>query len=89
MVDTFIEVIESLYPTPEEYSDNGRFFYWMDYACELDMLLYRPEDGVNSYMLERLQKLKKDTAEHDALTDVASTLEEVLPSVYKGVFVYE
>lgn len=89
-IDKILDAIESLYPTPDEYSDNDRFFYWMDYACELDSVRYNIGDpDQNSYINQRLQSFKKDSAEHDALTDVASTLEELYPTEYKGAFVYE
>jgi len=75
---------------PDEYSDNSKFYHWMDYACELDDLLNQSVEGFNmgSYINTRLAKLVKDTPQHNALTDVASTLEETLPTEYKGLFVY-
>lgn len=88
-VDKVVDIIDSLYPTPEEYSDNEKFFYWMDYACELDVILFKDGPDRNSYVAGQIQKLKKDTAGHDANTDVASTLLERYPTEYKGVFYSE
>ena len=91
MLDKILDVVESLYPTPDEYGDNGKFFYWMDYACELDDVMSRIHGGDdwNSYVNQQLKKFVKDTAKYDAYVDVASSLEEVIPSKFKGVFVYE
>ncbi|MNC20729.1 hypothetical protein D3C75_686920 [compost metagenome] len=90
-IDTVLSVIESLYPTSDEYSDNAKFYHWLDYACELDYLLNQSVEDfdMGSYINTRLAQLVKDTPQHNALTDVASNLEEALPTEYKGVFKYE
>jgi hypothetical protein len=84
-------MIEVLYPDPNDYSDNERFFYWMDYACELDEITnvaYIESERLAEYLNMRMGKLKKDTPQHDAYVDTASNLEENVAE-YKGVFVYE
>lgn len=90
-MDKQLDIIEGLYPDFREYADNAQFFYWMDYACELDVIrnvVYDDDKDVVAYLNERMLKLSNVGAEHHAATDVASTLEESLPQ-FKGVFKYE
>lgn len=94
--DTTLSIIESLYPDFNEYANNERFFHWMDYACELDVLLataYAEESdfgiGLVEMLNSKIKGLRAGSAEHDACVDVASTLEESLPTHFKGKFKYE
>lgn len=89
MIETVYEIIASLQPDFKEFADNTQYHYWMDYACELDVLQIIPEDGLVTHLNERMDKLLSSSPEHHACVDVASTLEEALPSTYKGVFKYE
>lgn len=89
MANTEIAIIESLQPDFNEFADNTQYHYWMDYACELDVLQVVAETNLVGHLNERMTKLSSSRAEHQACVDVASTLEEALPSTYKGVFKYE
>lgn len=88
-LDAQYAIIESLYPTFDEYADNSMFHHWMEYACELDMILYHYNDDLINHINTRLLKLRAGSPEHDACVDVASTLEETIPNQFKGVFKYE
>jgi hypothetical protein len=86
------DIIESLYPDFKEYADNAQFHYWMEYACELDEVVnvvYIEDDKLIAYLNKRMSMLSSSKPEHHACTDVASTLEESIPSKFKGVFTYE
>lgn len=83
------EIIDSLYPTFDEYADNSKFHYWMEYACELDMVMHHYNEDLIEHINTRLLKLRAGSAEHDACVDVASTLEETIPKQFKGVFKYD
>lgn len=87
---TVDDVIVALQPAMEEYSDNAEFFHWMDYACELDeiaLVNHRGEDIV-TYLNKRMDGYPSSHAKHHAATDVATTLESLIPQ-YKGLFKYE
>jgi len=91
-VDKVLNIIESLYPDFKEYADNEQFHYWMEYACELDELMFlagEVDKDYIDYLNKRIFMLSSNKPEHQACTDVASTLEEAIPSKFKGVFVYE
>lgn len=88
--DTTLAIVEALYPDFNDYADNARFDYWMDYACELDILMSAAyTETIVDYLNSRLLKLRASSPEHDACVDVASNLEESQPTIYKGVFKYE
>lgn len=89
MSETVYEIIASLQPDFKEFADNTQYHYWMDYACELDVLEVVAGDNLVGHLNERMAKLASSRAEHQACVDVASTLEEALPEKYKGVFKYE
>lgn len=89
MNDKELDILDCLQPNFVEYADNSQFHYWMDYACELDVLQILPEDGLVAHLNERFGKLLSSSPEHHACVDVASTFEEVFPEKYKGVFKYE
>lgn len=83
-------IIMAMMPDMADYADNSMFHHWMDYACELDeiaLVNYRGEDVV-AYLNKRIEKYPSTHAINHACTDVASTLESVLPTTYKGVFKY-
>lgn len=89
--DKVIDIIRSLEPDFSEYTDNGNFFYWMDYATELDDIeneVHINDDLVVEYLNKRF-KINAPRPAYDACVDVASTLEEALPEQFKGVFKYE
>ena len=91
-IDTVLDIIESLYPDFKEYADNEKFHYWMEYACELDELRFltgEVDKDYIDYLNKRMSMLSSNKPEHQACTDVASTLEEAIPSKFKGVFKYE
>lgn len=91
MTDMIDTVIQTLQPAMEEYSDNGRFFHWMDYACELDDLAILNYKGDKQVFIDHINKRISDYpsghAKNHACTDVASTVESLVPE-YKGVFKY-
>lgn len=83
----------SFQPNMEEYADNGKFFYWMDYACEIDdICIANFEDDTGQKLIDHLNQVMysktSDKPEHHAAVDVASTLESLYPEYFKGVFVY-
>lgn len=85
-IDNIIQVMQ---PGMEEYADNALFHHWMDYACELDdiaLVNYRGED-VTAYLNKRMAGYPSAHAKHHAATDIASTLESLIPE-YKNVFKY-
>lgn len=89
--DKVLSIIESLYPDFREYADNEQFFYWMDYACELDDVVNVVDTDdrmIIDYLNKRMSMLSSNKPEHHACTDVASTLEEVLSIKFKGLFKY-
>lgn len=93
-IDKQLDIIESLYPDFTEYADNKLFHHWMEYACELDEIMnvvYRMDDGNSlvAHLNQRMLQLRSTSAEYNACVDVASTFEEALPTLYKGVFKYE
>lgn len=89
-MDLEIAIINSLRPNFKEVCDNKMFQHWVDYEMELDEIDYHLRGGeLVSYVNKRLLKLRSGSSEHDAVVDVASTLEESQSSVYKGVFKYE
>lgn len=74
--EKLLDIIDSLQPITEEYADNERFFYWMDYACELDVLsILVYGDSAMSYLKERLQK-GLGGPELDAVNDFVLTANE-------------
>lgn len=76
MKDNILNIIESLQPG-DEYNDNAMFYYWMDYACELDSLALEVYgDQGKAYCEKRLQSLADGSPEHDALTDVMLTIQQ-------------
>lgn len=71
-----LDIIDSLQPA-DEYNDNHMFYYWMDYACELDSLALEVYgDQGKAYCEKRLQSLTDGSPEHHALTDVLLTTKE-------------
>jgi hypothetical protein len=91
--DKTLSIIESLYPDFSEYANNADFYHWMNYACELDVIIASAYDNTNEaiteYLNKRMLQVRSSSAEHDACVDVASTLEETLPETFVGVFKYE
>ena len=86
-----IDIINSLQPDFSEYANNGNFFYWMDYATELDDIendVHINDDLFVDYLNKHF-KTSTPGPKHDARVDVASNLEESLPEQFKGVFKYE
>jgi len=87
---TVDSIIQSLMPDMADYADNSLFYHWMDYACELDeitLVNYRDENLVE-YLNKRIEKYPSAHAVNHACTDLAITLESLLPNTYKGVFKY-
>lgn len=83
-------IVMALMPDMADYADNSLFHHWMNYACELDeiaLVNYRGEDLVD-YLNKRIEKYTSTHAVNHACTDVAITLESLLPNTYKGVFKY-
>lgn len=80
-----------LQPNMEDYADNGKFFYWMDYAQELDDIALVNFNGnsVVDYMNKVMEKELSTSPKHHACVDVASSLEEKLPAEFAGKFKYE
>lgn len=75
--DKILDIIESLQPTGEDYDDNTRFYHWLEYACELDMLAYSVWDGKGADIVaKRLTQLSEGSPQHDAITDVMLTANE-------------
>lgn len=84
------DITEAMQPDMADYADDAKFYYWMDYACELDeiaLVAYRG-DGVVEYLNERMAKYTSDRPQHHACVDVATTMENLIPE-HKGVFKYE
>jgi hypothetical protein len=90
MSNTAIDkIIESLQPSMAEYADNSNFHYWMDYACELDILTlmnFKDEDLV-TYINKRIKDKFDADPEHHACVDVAACIETHFAE-YSGKFVY-
>lgn len=83
-------IVMALMPDMVDYADNSLFHHWMDYACELDeiaLVNYRGEDLVE-YLNKRIEKFTSTNPVNHACTDVAITLESLLPNEYKGEFKY-
>lgn len=92
--DKVIAIVASLYPDFTEYADNSKFFYLMDYACQLDVIQetvdrFPDKDVLKEMLNTKISTLRSGSAEHDACVDVASNLEEAMPDQFKGVFKYE
>lgn len=74
--EKILDIIKSLLPG-DEYNDDTMFFYWMDYACELDSLALEVHgDQGKAYCEKRLQSLSDGSPEHHALTDVMLTIQQ-------------
>lgn len=74
--EKILDIIESLQPG-DEYNDDTMFYYWMDYACELDSLALEVYgDQGKAYCEKRLQSLTGGSPEHHALIDVMLTTKE-------------
>lgn len=84
-------IIDNLQPNMEEYADNAKFYYWMDYACELDHLLvlgYQDDPQPLIQYVNKLMTTKLELSpEHHACVDVATSLEAQM-NEFKGVFTY-
>lgn len=80
-------IVGIMQPNFEEFADDTQFQYWMDYACELDEILYNSTGDVVEYLNERMSNLLSSKPEHHACVDVATTLESLSDS-YKGKFKY-
>lgn len=86
LIDT---IIDKLQPTPAEYMNDTDFMHRMEYACELDNLsgLNYINDGFVEHINKVMASKSSNAPEHEACTDVASTIESLIPS-YAGKFVY-
>jgi hypothetical protein len=72
-----LDIIDSLQPDGDDYHNNERFYHWLDYACELDELLFAVYDGKGKeFVTKRLTQLTEGSAQHDAITDVMLTIQE-------------
>lgn len=87
LIDTITIILQ---PNMEDYADNSKFFYWMDYAQELDDIALVNYNGnsVVDYLNKMMAQELSLSPKHHACVDVASTLETLKPT-YKGVFKYE
>lgn len=94
MDDLIDTIIQKLQPAMEEYADNSQFFHWMDYACELDVIALENFKSDNTletlpvYLNKRMKDYPSGHAINHACTDVASTVESLIPE-YRGKFKYE
>jgi hypothetical protein len=75
--EKLLDIIDSLQPTPDEYSVHERFYYLLDYACELDVLsILVYSDQALAHVKDRLEKGVDGTAEYDAVADFVLTANE-------------
>ena len=82
-------IIQSLYPSFEEYAERADD-YWMKYAVALDDIDYEAETSDSTKGLGVINKLLQrasTTPEHHAACDVASTIES-LDKSFVGKFKY-
>lgn len=87
LIDTITVILQ---PNMEDYADNAKFFYWMDYAQELDdiALVNYNDNSVVDYLNKMMASELSLSPKHHACVDVASTLENLKPTC-KGAFKYE
>lgn len=76
-------VCQAMQPDMSEYADNTLMVRWCDYAVYLDEFIYTAEnDGVEAfvtYVNSILRDKLSTSVEHEAATDVASTLQNLYP----------
>lgn len=90
-VDLVHTIIETLQPDFSDYADNAQFNHWMDYACELDeiqLVYHKDETELVPYLNKKIATLSSTRPQHHACVDVASTLSNLNPLMYRGVFEY-
>lgn len=82
-------IMDALRPSFAEVCDNKMFTHWVNYEIEIDEIQYHTIDkeSLVEYLNKRMAKVRAGSAEQDACVDVASTLEETLPT-YQGEFQY-
>lgn len=82
-------IMNALRPNFSEVCDNKMFQHWLDYEIEIDEIQYHTIDkeSLVEYLNKRMAKIRAGSSQQDACVDVASTLQETLPS-YQGVFKY-
>lgn len=84
-------IIQAMQPTFDEYADNSQFYWNMDYACELDILVllnHKDEKQLVDRLNKNIRELASTRPEHQACLDVATTIENLIPE-FKGRFKYE
>lgn len=90
MTHKALTVIDALQPRMEDYADNAKFAYWMDYATALDRISAAVHEGKDIIsLLNDGMKGFSLSASHHAATDVALTLESLFNSEFGGKFIYE
>lgn len=91
--DKLHDIVHSLQPGMEEYADNSKFHYWMDYACELDTvgILTHSETSEDfiSYLNKKIADKFETDPEHHACVDIAACIENAFPNEFSGKFVYQ
>lgn len=83
-------VVDSLLPRMDDWMDNSMYQHWMEYSYFLDDVadaLYKGEDIVP--LINKGLTAYSGGAKHHAATDVATTLENVFPTTFGGLFKYE
>lgn len=82
-------VILHLQPKFREYIENPS--YWERYTMELDYLshIFSCDRSIFKFTVQELiRSMPIGSPAHDAVVDVASTLETLAPNVYAGAFTY-
>lgn len=88
-METEKAIMNALRPNFSEVCDNKMFQHWLDYEIEIDEIQYHTIDkeSLVEYINKRMLIVRAGSSEKDACVDIASTLQETLPS-YQGVFQY-
>lgn len=90
MNNKVLAVVDALQPNMQDYMDNAKYAYWVDYAHYLDKVgaaVHEDKDVVA--MLNEAMKGLSLHPQHHAATDVALTLEGLFNSEFGGKFIYE
>lgn len=85
-------VLMALQPNNREWLSNADYSKWMSYAETLDEIGYVLDNGDTDAIISHINHILgtklSSNPEHEACTDVATTLENLMPSVYAGKFNY-
>lgn len=85
-------VLIALQPDGKEWLSHEDFSRWLFYAETLDELGYILDNGDSDALVSHINHVMgtklSSNPQHEACTDVATTLENLIPALYAGKFNY-